>query len=95
MQRIQIQTRTSQLLITHINQGTNHLVSERGSNLNCPEELNEDNINIRINFEPFLRQLSSIKMASIEHETTIPGFVNKYRNAIVSLSYFSNSLQVL
>jgi hypothetical protein len=27
MRRIQIQTRTSQLLITHINQGTNHMVS--------------------------------------------------------------------
>jgi hypothetical protein len=26
MHRIQIQTRISQLLITHINQGTNHLV---------------------------------------------------------------------
>jgi hypothetical protein len=29
MHRIQIQTRTSQLLITHINQGTNHLVSHK------------------------------------------------------------------
>jgi hypothetical protein len=28
MRWIQIQTRTSQLLITHINQGTNHLVSQ-------------------------------------------------------------------
>jgi hypothetical protein len=28
MCQIQIQTRTSQLLITHINQGTNHLVSQ-------------------------------------------------------------------
>jgi hypothetical protein len=28
MRRIQIQTRTSQLLITHINQGTNHLVPQ-------------------------------------------------------------------
>jgi hypothetical protein len=28
MRRIQIQTRTSQLLITHINQGINHLVSQ-------------------------------------------------------------------
>jgi hypothetical protein len=28
MRRIQVQTRTSQLLITHINQGTNHLVSQ-------------------------------------------------------------------
>jgi hypothetical protein len=30
MRRIQIQTRTSQLLITHINQGTNHLVYHQG-----------------------------------------------------------------
>jgi hypothetical protein len=30
MRRIQIQTRTSQLLITHINQATNHLVYHQG-----------------------------------------------------------------
>jgi hypothetical protein len=39
MRRIQIQTRTSQLLITHINQVTNHFVSQ-GLNLGLSVVLN-------------------------------------------------------